>query len=102
MHFGETEVLVPAKHLVGLAGIQIVDIASVEYFHMLFDRHEIVFAEGIESESFHPGAVGMGTLSKESRTEIFGLFPELLSYPEMFGKSARLSLRSFEASVLVA
>ncbi|WP_281983218.1 Hint domain-containing protein [Thalassorhabdomicrobium marinisediminis] len=102
LHFGEAAVLVPAKHLVNLAGIQIVEIASVEYFHMLFDRHEIVFSEGIESESFHPGAVGMATLSEETRAEIFSLFPELMSYPNVFGKSARRSLRSYEASLLAA
>ncbi|PVA05355.1 Hint domain-containing protein [Thalassorhabdomicrobium marinisediminis] len=102
LHFGEAAVLIPAKHLVNLNGIQIVEIASVEYFHMLFDRHEIVFSEGIESESFHPGAVGMATLSEETRAEIYCLFPELMSYPNVFGKSARLSLRSFEASLLAA
>jgi len=102
MNFGSTEVLVAAKHLVGLAGVEIIDVPSVEYFHMLFDRHEIVFAEGIESESFHPGAVGMSTLSAEQRAEICRLFPSLLSEPESFGKSARLSLRSFEAHVLAA
>ncbi len=102
LHFGEAHVLVPAKHLVGLSGIMIVELSSVEYFHMLFDRHEIVFAEGIESESFHPGAVGMNTLEEETRAEIYNLFPSLLSYPASYGKSARLSLKSFEAHILAA
>ena len=102
LNFGEREVLVPAKHLVGIAGVEIVDVPSVEYFHMLFDRHEIVFAEGIESESFHPGAVGMNTLSKEAQAEVCSLFPGLLSEPNSYGKSARLSARSFEARVLAA
>lgn len=102
LNFGEKEVLVAAKHLVGLAGIEIVDVPSVEYFHMLFDKHELVFAEGIESESFHPGAVGMSTLSQEARAEVSRLFPSLASDPESFGQSARLSLRSFEAHVLAA
>jgi len=95
-------VLVPAKYLVGLAGIKTVDVASVEYFHMLFNRHEIVFAEGIESESFHPGAEGMGSLLEETLAEIYDLFPSLLSDPDSFGKSARLSLRSFEGGILAA
>ena len=70
LHFGEAEVLIPAKYLVDLPGIEIVDVPSIEYFHMLFDRHEIVFAEEIKSESFHPGAVGVSTLSEEARAEI--------------------------------
>jgi len=100
--FGEGEVLVAAKHLVGLAGIKTVDLPSVEYFHMLFDRHEIVFAEGIESESFHPGDVGMNTLSAAQRAEVCGLFPSLRLDPNSFGTSARLSLKSFEAAILAA
>jgi hypothetical protein len=102
LNFGEKEVLVAAKHLVGLAGISIIEVPSVEYFHMLFDQHEIVFSEGIESESFHPGAVGIGTLSQEARAELFRLFPSLELDPESFGMSARLSLRSFEAPILAA
>ena len=102
LYFGETEVLVAAKHLVGLAGVEIFDVPSVEYFHMLFDRHEIVFSEGIESESFHPGAVSMGILEQEARDKIFALFPSLSSDLDSYDQSARSSLRSFEASVLVA
>ena len=102
LHFGEAQVLVAAKHLVGLAGVEIVELPSVEYFHMLFDRHEIVFAEGVESESFHPGGVGVSTLCEEQRAEIFSLFPSLKSAPNSFGASARLALRSFEACLLAA
>ncbi|MHA6327082.1 Hint domain-containing protein [Roseivivax sp. CAU 1753] len=102
LNFGEAEVLIPAKHLVDIAGIEIVEVPSVEYFHMLLDRHEIVFAEGIESESFHPGAVGLNTLSHQAFTEVTSLFPALLTDPDSFGQSARLSLKSFEAHVLAA
>lgn len=102
LHFGVTAALVPSKHLVGFCGIEIVEVPTVEYFHMLFDRHEIVFSEGIESESFHPSAVGMGTLSEEARAEIYGLFPALSFDIEAFGQAARLSLKSFELHILAA
>jgi len=102
LNFGEREVLVAAKHLVGIAGIDIVDVPSVEYFHMLFDQHEIVFAEGVESESFHPGAVGMDSLSKQAQAEVCSLFSGLLTEPESYGKAARLSVKSFEARILAA
>ena len=102
LFFGEKEVLVPAKHLLGISGVRIVELSSVEYFHMLFEQHEIVFAEGIESESFHPGVASMNTLDDDARAEIFGLFPSLQRSAFAFGKSARLSLKSFEARILAA
>ena len=102
MHFGVPDALVAAKQLVGFAGIEIFEVPSVEYFHMLFNHHEIVFAEGIESESFHPGAQSMGVLSEEVVDEIGSLFPTLLSDPESYGEAARLSLRSYEGAILAA
>ena len=50
---------------------------EVEYFHMLFDNHEIVTANGAASESFHPGEQGIGWLAEEVREEIFEIFPQL-------------------------
>ncbi|MEM8755031.1 MAG: Hint domain-containing protein, partial [Pseudomonadota bacterium] len=76
--FGEGELLVPAKHLVGLGGIDVaLDVETVEYRHILFDRHEIVFSEGAATESFFPGAEAMKTLAAPQRAELLSLFPEL-------------------------
>jgi hypothetical protein len=100
--FGETEVLVPAKHLVDGISIGILEVESVEYFHMLFDRHELVYGEGILSESFHPGQVGLGSVSEAAREEIFTLFPELRDVPEFSEPCARRSLKAHEAQALVA
>ncbi|MCV2888327.1 Hint domain-containing protein [Ruegeria aquimaris] len=74
---GHTEVLVPAKFLVDGAGILWEPAGRVEYFHMLFDQHELVLSEGCWTESFHPGRVGWSTLCAETRAEILELFPEL-------------------------
>jgi hypothetical protein len=54
--FGQDEILVPAKKLVNRMTI-CVDSAlrEVEYLHLLFDRHEIICADGLWSESFLPG-----------------------------------------------
>ena len=68
--FGENQVLAAAKHLVNGDNIYVDEGTEVEYFHMLFDTHEIVFANGAPSESFHPGELGMGSLAPESREEI--------------------------------
>ncbi len=98
--FGEREVLAAAKHLVNNDTIYVNEGGKVEYFHMLFDHHEIVFANGAASESFHPGEVGISALTNESRDEIFALFPELRDDASSYGPAARVSLKGHEAKVL--
>jgi len=100
--FGEPQVLVAAKSLIGRAGIEIVETQSVEYFHILFDRHEIIFAEGIASESLFPGPVGLNSLSELSREEIFSLFPDLRADPSGYGPTARTAMRFYEGRLLAA
>jgi len=56
MLFGESEgVLVPAYALCNDTTI-VEDRAEapVTYVHVAFDQHEVVFADGVEAESFHP------------------------------------------------
>ncbi|MBD3665453.1 Hint domain-containing protein [Sulfitobacter aestuariivivens] len=55
LHFGQSEVLVAAKHLVNGTSIRPVMGGTVDYIHLIFDRHEIVFGAGIPSESFYLG-----------------------------------------------
>lgn len=49
--------------------------AGVEYFHLLFDAHQIIFANGAPTESFHPGPEAMAALDPEQRQELAVLFP---------------------------
>jgi hypothetical protein len=98
--FGEREVLAAAKHLVNNDTIYVQSGGMVEYFHMLFDTHEIVFANGAASESFHPGEVGMSALADDARDEIYTIFPELRTDITAYGAAARTSLKGHEAKVL--
>ncbi|MEL6583794.1 MAG: Hint domain-containing protein [Pseudomonadota bacterium] len=99
--FEQSEVLVPAKYLVNGNSIQVADdLKEVEYFHLLFDQHEVVFAEGAPSESFHPGHQGLGAFAKDTRDEIIELFPELDIDEAMYGPAARLSLKRHEGEAL--
>ncbi len=75
--FGEREVLAAAKHLVGRPGIERAQVSQVTYIHLMFDRHEIINADGCWSESFQPGDYVMGGLGEDQRAEIYELFPEL-------------------------
>ena len=74
----EAEVLVAAKHLVGTAGIEVAtDIETVDYWHFMFDEHEIVWANGAPSESLFTGPEALKAVSPEAKAEILTLFPEL-------------------------
>ena len=100
MLFGELQTLAPAINLINDTTITRQRGAFVEYFHILFDNHEIVFAEGAASESFHPGSVGMDSMAKESRAEILDLFPELARNFDTYGPAARMSLKGYEAKLV--
>lgn len=76
--FEADEVLVAAKHLIGLPGIEVAeDVADVTYLHFLCDRHEVVFANGAPTESLYAGPMAMKALGEAAVAEILGLFPEL-------------------------
>ncbi|MBK4215071.1 Hint domain-containing protein [Paracoccus caeni] len=76
--FGTPEVLVAAKQLLELDGIdRAEDLDEIEYFHLLFDRHEIVYSNGAETESLYTGAEALRGVGMAARDEIFALFPEL-------------------------
>lgn len=75
--FGAAEVLVAARQLLGLEGIETVDTSEVEYFHILFDQHEILLSNGAETESLYTGVEAMKSVGAAAREEIFTLFPEL-------------------------
>lgn len=76
--FGTDEVLVAAKQLLEVEGIEIAtDVADVEYFHMLFDRHEVVISNGAETESLFTGPEALKSLGAAAVAEIFAIFPEL-------------------------
>ena len=78
VYFGQDQVLIAAKSLVNGKTIrQVLPEAGVTYCHLLFDRHEVILAEGALSESFHPGEQGLDALDEAQRREIDALFPAL-------------------------
>jgi len=98
--FGCDEVLVAAKHLVD--GRDVVQLAwpAVTYIHVMLDRHEIIYADGAATESFHVGDTGLAAISDPAREELFVVFPELRSHPDSYGPTARPCLKRHEARLL--
>lgn len=101
--FGAREVLVAAKDLVNDGSVRRVEGGMVTYFHLLFDEHEVIFSNGLASESFRPGPQVTAQLAPETVKEICRLFPEIDAKTGAgYGASARRNLRGYEAQLLLA
>ena len=80
----ETEILIGAKFLTQIEGIEVEPNGrDVTYFHILFDCHQVVEAEGALSESLFTGQEALKSLSPAARMEIAVLFPELYQ-PDLY------------------
>lgn len=71
--FGCDEVLVAAKHLLDGCDVVATEQAEVTYIHMMLDEHEVVYADGAATESFHAGDIGISAISDRSREEMFSI-----------------------------
>ncbi len=76
--FRSPNVLVPAKHLCAHEDIWRDDtLQPVTYYHILFDSHEIIQANGALSESLFTGAEARKTIPDAAWQELVTLFPAL-------------------------
>lgn len=79
--FATAEILVAAKKLLTHQGISVREHnpEGVHYFHFLFDDHQIVYSNGMPTESLYFGKEARKALPPEALAEIMELFPH---YPE--------------------
>lgn len=91
-----------AKHLAEcMRGVRIAHgKRSATYVHLMFDTHQIIFAENAASESFYPGPMSLRIMRPEARSEFFSLFPYLEVNPfcrahiaKTYGETARAILK---------
>ncbi len=82
-----SEVLVQAKHLVDGETVFVREGGFVDYFSLVFDRHEIVYAEGIPCESLMVNEATVTRLPAELAQEVRARFPGL-SQSQHFGTEA--------------
>ncbi|WP_432450535.1 Hint domain-containing protein [Aliiroseovarius marinus] len=99
--FNSDEVLVSASDLVDERRI-VVDTRAreVSYYHVLLENHEIVWANGVPAESFHPANTDLATVEDSQRARLFEMFPDLNYDPRAYGGFARRSLNAGEAAIL--
>lgn len=99
---GHDQALAPAKSLVNDTSIiQINGNCDTEYIHILFEKHELVMANGTASESFYPADIAIGTMDTKTRMELFEIFPELAVQPNNLGNLARPLVKTYEGRLMM-
>lgn len=100
--FGQNEVLVAAKHLINDGSIRLRRRGMVHYVHILFDRHEIVTTDNVQSESLMPDWVALASGTDASQDELMSLFPEMFAPDRPIMRAARPCLKHYEAALLLS
>ena len=100
--FGSDEVLVAARDLVGQQGISVDNRPQpVEYIHLMLARHQVLCANGVFCESFHPASADLQALQAGEREELQKLVPQVVRDPMRFGIHARRILSRAEAALML-
>lgn len=108
LNCGHLTVLATAKSLDGHPHVSRVQMRRAEYLHILLDEHQMVFSEGLATESLFAGAVESGALGADAVTELKEIFPQIrmqptaLRYPALSSWEARLLVRQSCSGVGVA
>jgi len=88
-HGGQQGTLVPLASLVDdVSVIRSRPVSPLEFFNLAFDRHQIISANGVATESFHPGAL-LHDGSALTGQLLDRLFPYLEGLSEGFGRPCR-------------
>ncbi|MDX1780447.1 MAG: Hint domain-containing protein [Thalassovita sp.] len=100
--FNTPEVLVSAQDLVDGDLVRVdTQLREVTYIHLLLSSHQVLWANGVETESFHPSNAAMSTLEDIDRMRLLTRYPELEMDPYSYGGYARRNLSQSEAAILM-
>ncbi|MEO1789556.1 MAG: Hint domain-containing protein [Pseudomonadota bacterium] len=99
--FNTDEVLVAAEDLVNdRSVIRDHGLKAVTYIHLLLPRHHVVWANGVETESFHPASTDLATVDPDQRRRLAAIIPGIEADPHCYGATARRELNKSEAAIL--
>jgi hypothetical protein len=99
--FNTSEVLVAASDLVNGTSITVdLNAREVRYIHLLLPQHHIVWANGVETESFHPANTAFSSLDSTDKSRLLAQFPDLAKDPLHYGEYARRNLSVSESAIL--
>ncbi|WP_281856172.1 Hint domain-containing protein [Litoreibacter halocynthiae] len=100
--FNQSEVLVAASDLINDNSV-FVDhtVKEVTYIHLLLSRHQVLWANGVATESYHPANTTLKTVDAGQRAGLLDLFPDLKRDLHSYGPFARRNLDRSEAAILM-
>ncbi len=99
--FNTDEVLVTARDLIDDSKVlRDRNPHGVTYIHMMLAQHQIVFANGVATESFHPGSAALASVAPDDRDRMFRRMPALRDDVAAYGDYARRLLSVSDAAVL--
>lgn len=99
---GRGEVLAAARDLPGAVAAPAKTAGWITYVSVMFDRHQLIFAEGAPCASFLPTAHAVRALAPADRDRLFVLRPDLRAGGPETDRPARLCLGASEARLLAA
>ncbi len=73
---GMDAALIPALHLVGDRVVRGPQDQAVDYFHLLFEDHEVVLSNGLPTESLQPTVRNVRDMAPDAVAELKELFPQ--------------------------
>ena len=99
--FNTPEVLIAAETLINDLSVTVDhSLREVTYVHILLERHNIVWANGLETESFHPSNTALEMIDARQREGLLRLLPAIADNPQAYGEYARRNISGSEAAIL--
>lgn len=105
---GEDEVMMRAQDLVGDLGARVDHrAASVTYFHVMLEGHQVLIANSVAVDSFHPAYAALPEDEMDADAaacldDLYERHPDLVGHPDLFGPAVRQMLGAAEAAILSA
>ena len=95
--YGSPETLAPVVDLVDDGSVlRVRPSPDLMFYNLMFDRHQIFMANGLETESYHPGEYGVSMLTLEQVSHLRRILVHLGGDLGKLGPMARPALRGFE------
>lgn len=100
--FDTPEVLVAARDLVDGRTVTVDrSVREVRYIHLMLENHQVLWANNVASESFHPARANLDLLSDADRSYLDGVTDDILNDPDAYGALARRTLSVGETAILL-
>ncbi len=99
--FNTSEVLVAARDLINGTSIRTDhSCTGVTYIHLMLDQHQIIWANNVQTETFHPACMAVENIAHDQRAGLWERFPDIQNDVFAYGEFARRNLSRSEAAVL--